>query len=171
MSGRLSDAWLEELRSRVSLEEVVSEYVPLKQKGHRFWGCCPFHNEKTPSFSVDTESQLYYCFGCHKGGTAISFIMDMERMEFMDAVRLLAERAHMELPASSAQPGEIRTTRDERERMYEANRLAARAAMGDPGALREYVENDPALGGLDRLYCQDVVEALIRLNEDVLGEP
>lgn len=126
MNGRLSDAWLEELRSRVSLEEVVSEYVPMKQKGRRFWGCCPFHNEKTPSFSVDTESQLYYCFGCHKGGTAISFIMDMERMEFMDAVRLLAERAHMELPASSAQPGEIRTTRDERERMYEANRLAAR---------------------------------------------
>ena len=102
MSGRLSDAWLEELRSRVSLEEVVSEYVPLKQKGRRFWGCCPFHNEKTPSFAVDTESQLYYCFGCHKGGTVINFVMDMERMEFMDAVRLLAERAHMELPERSS---------------------------------------------------------------------
>ncbi|MBR1821520.1 MAG: DNA primase [Clostridia bacterium] len=126
MNGRLSDTWLEELRSRVSLEEVVSEYVPLKQKGRRFWGCCPFHNEKTPSFSVDTESQLYYCFGCHKGGTVINFVMDLERMEFMDAVRLLAERAHMELPERSAQPGEPRVTRDERERMYEANRLAAR---------------------------------------------
>lgn len=126
MSGRLSDAWLEELRSRISLEEVVSEYVPLKQKGRRFWGCCPFHNEKTPSFSVDSESQLYYCFGCHKGGTAINFVMDMERMEFMDAVRLLAERAHMELPERSGQPGEVRVTRDERERMYEANRDAAR---------------------------------------------
>ncbi len=126
MSGRLSDAWLEELRSRVSLEEVVSEYVPLKQKGRRFWGCCPFHNEKTPSFSVDSESQLYYCFGCHKGGTVINFVMDMERMEFMDAVRSLADRAHMELPERSSQPGEARTTRDERERMYEANRTAAR---------------------------------------------
>lgn len=126
MNGRLSDAWLEELRSRVSLEEVVSEYVPLKQKGRRFWGCCPFHNEKTPSFSVDTESQLYYCFGCHKGGTVINFVMDLERMEFMDAVRLLAERAHMELPERSSRPGEPRVTRDERERMYEANRLAAR---------------------------------------------
>ena len=126
MSGRLSDAWLEELRARVSLEEVVSEYVPLKQKGRRFWGCCPFHNEKTPSFSVDSESQLYYCFGCHKGGTVINFVMDMERMEFMDAVRLLAERAHMELPERGAQPGEARVSRDERERMYEANRLAAR---------------------------------------------
>lgn len=126
MNGRLSDAWLEELRSRVSLEEVVSEYVPMKQKGRRFWGCCPFHNEKTPSFSVDTQAQLYYCFGCHKGGTVINFIMDMERMEFIDAVKLLAERAHMELPEGSSQPGEARTGRDERERMYEANRLAAR---------------------------------------------
>jgi len=126
MSGRLSDAWLEELRSRVSLEEVVSEYVPLKQKGRRFWGCCPFHNEKTPSFSVDSEAQLYYCFGCHKGGTAINFVMDMERMDFMDAVRLLADRAHMELPERSSQPGEASANRDERERMYEANRVAAR---------------------------------------------
>lgn len=126
MSGRLSDAWLDELRSRTSLEEVVSEYVPLKQKGRRFWGCCPFHNEKTPSFSVDTETQLYYCFGCHKGGTVIHFVMEMERMEFMDAVRYLADRAHMEIPEWTPQSGEPRTTRDERERMYEANREAAR---------------------------------------------
>jgi DNA primase len=126
MSGRLSDAWLEELRSRVSLEEVVSEYVPLKQKGRRFWGCCPFHNEKTPSFSVDSEAQMYYCFGCHKGGTVINFVMDMERMDFMDAVRLLADRAHMELPERSSQPGGVPANRDERERMYEANRVAAR---------------------------------------------
>lgn len=126
MNGRLSDAWLEELRSRVSLEEVVSEYVPLKQKGRRFWGCCPFHNEKTPSFSVDSEAQLYYCFGCHKGGTVINFVMDMERMEFMDAVRLLADRAHMELPERSSPSGQAAFDRDERERMYEANRTAAR---------------------------------------------
>ena len=126
MSGRLSDAWLEELRSRVSLEEVVSEYVPLKQKGRRFWGCCPFHNEKTPSFSVDSESQLYYCFGCHKGGTVINFVMDMERMEFMDAVRLLADRAHMEVPARSRRPGDSAASREERDRLYEVNRTAAR---------------------------------------------
>lgn len=126
MSGRLSDAWLEELRSRTSLEEVVSEYVPLKQKGRRYWGCCPFHNEKTPSFSVDTESQLYYCFGCHKGGTVIQFVMDMERMEFMDAVRYLADRAHMEVPQLTPRQGAPAASRDERERMYEANRDAAR---------------------------------------------
>ena len=126
MSGWLSDAWLNELRSRVSLEEVVSEYVPLKQKGRRFWGCCPFHNEKTPSFSVDSEAQMYYCFGCHKGGTVINFVMDMERMEFMEAVRLLADRAHMELPEGGARPGQASADREARERMYEANRVAAR---------------------------------------------
>lgn len=126
MSGRIPDAWLEELRSRTSLEEVVSEYVPLKQKGRRYWGCCPFHNEKTPSFSVDAETQLYYCFGCHKGGTAINFVMEMERMEFMDAVRHLADRAHMELPERTQVSGEAHSNREERERMYEANRLAAR---------------------------------------------
>ena len=126
MSGRLSDAWLEELRSRVSLEEVVSEYVPLKQKGRRYWGCCPFHNEKTPSFAVNSDTQLYYCFGCHKGGTVIHFVMEMERMEFMDAVRYLADRAHMDVPEVASQPGEARASRDERERMYEANRDAAR---------------------------------------------
>ena len=120
------ERWLDELRSRTSLEEVVSEYVPLKQKGRRYWGCCPFHNEKTASFSVDTEAQMYYCFGCHKGGTVINFVMEAERMEFMDAVRLLADRAHMEVPARSRRPGDSAASREERERMYEVNRAAAR---------------------------------------------
>ena len=97
MAGRFSDAWLDELRSRVSIEEIVSEYVPLKRKGRRSWGLCPFHNEKTPSFSVDTETQLFYCFGCHKGGTVIQFVMEMERLDFSEAVKLLAERAHLPL--------------------------------------------------------------------------
>ncbi len=125
MAGRLSDAWLDELRSKVSIEEVVSDYVRLRQKGKRFWGLCPFHNEKTPSFSVDSESQLYYCFGCHQGGTVIHFVMAMERMEFMEAVKYLAERAHMELPEATQGPSDG-VAREERERMYEANVLAAR---------------------------------------------
>ncbi len=124
--ARFSDVFLDELRSRVSLEEIVSEYVPLKQKGRRFWGCCPFHNEKTPSFSVDSESQLYYCFGCHKGGTAINFVMEMERMEFQEAVKYLAERAHMALPEPSAKEKSTFVNAQERERIYEANVIAAR---------------------------------------------
>ena len=125
MAVRLSDAWLDELRMRCSLEEIVSEYVPLKQKGRRFWGCCPFHNEKTPSFSVDSEAQLFYCFGCHKGGTVIHFIMDMEHMEFMDAVRYLADRAHMEMPQEDA-AGRPSYRSEDREKLYDANREAAR---------------------------------------------
>ena len=101
MAGRFSDAWLDELRSRVSIEEIVSEYVPLKRKGRRAWGLCPFHNEKTPSFSVDAETQLFYCFGCHKGGSVIQFVMEMERLDFQEAVKLLAERAHLPLPEGS----------------------------------------------------------------------
>ena len=126
MAGRFTDAWLEELRSRVPIEEVVSEYVRLKQKGKRFWGLCPFHGEKTPSFSVDSESQLYYCFGCHKGGTVFNFIMDAERMEFPEAVKYLAERAHMELPEDDRGSGGQRLSSNERERIYEANVTAAR---------------------------------------------
>lgn len=124
---RFSDAFLDELRARVNLEELVSEYVPLKQKGRRFWGCCPFHNEKTPSFSVDAESQLYYCFGCHKGGTALNFVMEMERMEFQEAVKYLAERAHLPLPEGGGERGQKASfSSQEKERIYEANVAAAR---------------------------------------------
>ena len=129
MAGRLSDAWLDELRSKVSIEEVVSEYVRLRQKGKRFWGLCPFHNEKTPSFSVDSESQLYYCFGCHQGGTVIHFVMALERMEFMEAVKYLAERAHMELPETSQGPSDG-VAREERERIV-AESLGAMDASCD----------------------------------------
>ncbi len=125
MRGRLSDTWLNELRSRVRLEEVVSEYVPLKQKGRRYWGCCPFHTEKTPSFSVNVESQQYYCFGCHKGGTVINFVMEVDHMDFMEAVKMLAERVHMELPQGVNNEA-YRRRADERERIFEANTLAAR---------------------------------------------
>ncbi|MBQ3079063.1 MAG: DNA primase, partial [Clostridia bacterium] len=127
--ARFTDTFLNELRSRVSLEEIVSEYVPLKQKGRRFWGCCPFHNEKTPSFSVDTESQMYYCFGCHKGGTALNFVMEMEHMEFQEAVRHLADRVHMAIPEPTYQGtrnNQTSVNSQERERIYEANVIAAR---------------------------------------------
>ena len=126
MSSRLPDVWLDELRGRVDIVDVVSDYVELKQKGRRFWGRCPFHGEKTPSFSVDSEAQMYYCFGCHKGGTVINFVMDIERMEFMDAVRMLAERAHMELPERVGDGRDSDKMRALRERIDEANLEAAR---------------------------------------------
>lgn len=123
MSGRIPDAWLEELRARLNIVDVVGDYVQLKPKGRRFWGLCPFHNEKTASFSVDSDGQMYYCFGCHKGGTVINFVMEMERMEFPDAVKLLAERARMQLPDSTDSREVDRTLK---ERVYAANLAAAR---------------------------------------------
>lgn len=126
MGSRLSDVWLDELRGRVDIVDVVSDYVELKQKGRRFWGRCPFHGEKTPSFSVDSEAQMYYCFGCHKGGTVITFVMDIERMEFMEAVKMLAERAHMALPELASDNRDSDKMRALRERIYEANLEAAR---------------------------------------------
>jgi len=123
MSGRIPDAWLDELRARLNIVDVVGDYVQLKPKGRRYWGLCPFHNEKTASFSVDGEEQMYYCFGCHKGGTVINFVMEMERMEFLDAVKLLAERARLDLPDSADSPEVDRTLK---ERVYAANLAAAR---------------------------------------------
>ena len=123
MSGRFPDAWLDELRARLNIIDVVGDYVKLKPKGRRHWGLCPFHNEKTASFSVDGDEQMYYCFGCHKGGTVINFVMEMERMEFPDAVRLLADRARLTLPDSDGSPEVDRTLK---ERVYAANLAAAR---------------------------------------------
>lgn len=125
MAGRIPQGWLDELRDRADIVQVVSRYVQLTPKGGRYWGLCPFHGEKTPSFTVNPQRQMYYCFGCHAGGSAITFVMEMEHLEFMDAVKLLAEQVHMDMPqlASSREDAE---SKSRKERLYEANRQCAR---------------------------------------------
>ena len=119
----LPDGFLDELISRTDIADVVSDYVQLKQKGGAsYWGLCPFHSEKTPSFHVETDRQIYHCFGCGKGGGAINFIMDIENLGFMDAVAFLAKRAGMEVPDS----GTSDETKSRRASMLELNRDAAR---------------------------------------------
>ena len=98
MAGRFPSEWIDEVRDKSDIISVVSEYVTLQKKGAKHWGLCPFHGEKTPSFSVDQEKQMFYCFGCHAGGNVITFVMNIEHMEFPEAVRHLAERAHMPIP-------------------------------------------------------------------------
>ncbi len=124
MATQYPSEWLDELRARADIASIVSEYVPLKQNGRRYWGLCPFHNEKTASFSVDSDRGFYYCFGCKAGGNVFQFIMDMERMEFGEAVRFLAEKLRIPLPEKidNAQAQQQRTVR---ERIYEINRRAA----------------------------------------------
>ena len=125
MASRFPAHWLDELRSRSDIVQVVSGYVGLKKSGRKYWGLCPFHGEKTASFSVDAEQQLYYCFGCKAGGNVINFIMDIERCSFHEAVELLAERAHIPLPEMENDT-EWEKRRTRRERLLSANREAAR---------------------------------------------
>lgn len=125
MAGRIPQGWLDELRDRADIVQVVSRYVQLTPKGGRYWGLCPFHGEKTPSFTVNPQRQMYYCFGCHAGGSAITFVMEMEHLEFMDAVKLLAEQVHMDMP-QLAPSREDAESKSRKERLYEANRQCAR---------------------------------------------
>ncbi len=122
------ESWLNELLAKNDIVSVVSSYVDLKPKGRRLWGLCPVHNEKTPSFSVSPDRQLYYCFGCHIGGTVIQFIMDVEHLTFPEAVEFLANRAGMAMP-EEVNDAAMQRERAKRERLAEACRLAARFYM------------------------------------------
>ena len=114
--------FLDELVSRSDIVDVVSSYVSLTRKGSNYFGLCPFHNEKTGSFSVSPDKQIYHCFGCKHGGGVISFIMEIENLSFPDAVRFLAKRANMEVPEDDADREGARR----RQRLLELNRDAAR---------------------------------------------
>ena len=99
-------AFLDELTARNPIEDVVGQYVTLKRSGSNLFGLCPFHGEKTASFSVAPDKGIYYCFGCHKGGSVINFQMEIEGLSYPDAVRALAKRAGLEVPrTSSTSPG------------------------------------------------------------------
>ncbi len=114
--------FLDELIARNDIADVVGSYVTLQQKGGNLWACCPFHNEKTPSFSVSPSKQMYYCFGCKKGGGVINFIMEIENLSFSDAVQFLAKRVNMEVPEEQAD----RSASRPRSRLLDLNRDAAR---------------------------------------------
>ena len=93
-----SQSFLDELLARNDIVDVVGGYVPLTSKGGSYWGCCPFHNEKTPSFHVLQDKQFYHCFGCKKGGGVINFIMEIENLSYPDAIRFLARRGDLPPP-------------------------------------------------------------------------
>ena len=136
----IPEQFIDELVARSEISDVVSSYVSLKKKGANLWGLCPFHSEKTPSFSVSQEKQIYHCFGCGKGGGVISFLMEIENLPFVDAVRLLAQRAGMEVPDASADD----ESRKKRARALAANRDAARFYhdyLKSPGGarVRDYI--------------------------------
>lgn len=125
MAARFPSSWMDELYSRVDIVQVVSSYVPLKKNGSRYWGLCPFHHEKTPSFSVNAEQNLYFCFGCKAGGNVVQFVEEMERLNFREAVEYLANMVHLPVPQLQDDP-DYEQRRSQRERLLSANREAAK---------------------------------------------
>lgn len=119
---KFGDDFLYELRSRNDIEQLISSYVQLKRRGKNLVGLCPFHNEKTPSFTVYPETQSFYCFGCGAGGEAISFVRRIENLDFIEAVRFLCERSGMQMPTE----GYDDSIAQKRKRTYEINKQAAR---------------------------------------------
>ena len=101
------DEFVERVRSQSDILTVVSGYVSMKRKGNRYWGCCPFHQENTPSFSVVPDKGFFYCFGCHVGGNAFKFISHMENVSYFEAIKLQAEKLHIPMPERQKSPEEI----------------------------------------------------------------
>ena len=95
---RYSDEILDEVKSSNDIVDVISQYISLKRSGRNYFGLCPFHNEKSPSFSVSPDKQIFHCFGCGVGGNVISFISKIEGIGFKESIEVLAERANIKLP-------------------------------------------------------------------------
>ncbi|MDF2636699.1 MAG: dnaG [Pelosinus sp.] len=146
MKDAVFDDFIDRLRSESDIVSVVSDYVSLKKKGKNYWGCCPFHNEKTPSFSVNPEKGFFYCFGCQSGGNVFNFLMKVESSTFFEAVKLLAKKLNISLPEKEKSPRE--QARDqELAKIYQVNELAkdffhsclTKTNYGKPA--REYLSN------------------------------
>ena len=120
-----SDDIIEEVRSRNDIVDVISQYVHLQKKGSSYFGLCPFHNEKTGSFSVTPSKQMYYCFGCGAGGNVFTFLMEYENLTFSEALHMLAERSGVELPKQEMSQ-QARREADKRGRLFEINKEAAK---------------------------------------------
>ena len=124
-SMRYSDDIIEEVRMKNDIVDVVSQYVKLNKRGSTYFGLCPFHNEKTPSFSVTPAKQMYYCFGCGAGGNVFNFVMEYENYSFVEAVQYLADRSGVQLPKVEMTP-EAKRQADIRNRILEVNKEAAK---------------------------------------------
>lgn len=128
---RISERFIQELQDKIDIEQVISSHISLKRKGKNLVGLCPFHNEKTPSFTVYPESRSFYCFGCGAGGDVISFVRRMDNLDYIEAVKAVAQMAGMSMP----EDGYDDTLSKQRMRLLEANREAARfyhACLMDP---------------------------------------
>ena len=120
MSSIISQNTIEQVRQASDIANIIGEYIRLKKRGRNFTALCPFHEEKTPSFSVSQEKQIYHCFGCGKGGNVFSFLMEHEKMTFVEAVRFLARKAGINIEERK----EIGGAKEELERLHYAHQVA-----------------------------------------------
>lgn len=123
--ARYPDAFLEQIKSKVDIVDLISTYVGVQRKGRDYWACCPFHNEKTPSFQIRSDHQYYRCYGCGKNGNIFMFLMDYEKLTFNEAVEKLAKRAGLEIPEQVFDP-EAKARKELREKIYAINKETAR---------------------------------------------
>jgi len=119
----IPESTIADIKNRLDIEEVVADFVSLKRKGQNLWACCPFHNEKTPSFSVSPAKGFYKCFGCGRGGDAIDFVMEIEKLNYLEALRYLAKKYGIEIKEEELSEGELRA-QSERESLYIALNFA-----------------------------------------------
>ena len=140
MAGRIPQSFIDDLVASVDIVEVIEHYVPLKRAGKEFKACCPFHDEKTPSFTVVPDKQFYHCFGCGAHGTAVGFLMDYANMEFVEAVEELARRTGREVPREGGDGGGGRRPHEDLEPLFDvlerANAWFRRQLRRHPGAAR-----------------------------------
>ena len=118
----MSTDLVQEIQNKIDIVELVAETTELERRGNRYWGLCPFHSEKTPSFSVSADRQLFYCFGCHRGGNIFTFVMERENVEFREALEILAARAGLD---SSLYSGRQGRKREELKKVAIINEVAA----------------------------------------------
>ena len=118
---RIPENKIEEIRSAVNIVDIISEFINLRKRGKNFIGLCPFHNEKTPSFTVSEDKQIFHCFGCHSGGNVFKFLMDYEKVSFIEAVKSIADRMGIQVEYEDQQSPEKQS---EQEILYDVNDLA-----------------------------------------------
>jgi len=150
---RVMQSSTEEIKARLNIVDVIAGYVKLDKSGSHWKACCPFHRERSPSFMVNEERQMWHCFGCNKGGDVFAFVMEMEGMGFRDALVMLAERAGVELPQYSKESQEhYQEERDEKTRLYEIHELATKFYEKQ---LWEGIGKDQSLGYLRKRGLSD----------------
>src|SRR3990172_5249096 len=134
MAGRIPPEFIDELMTRVDIVEVIDTRVPLRKSGRNYSACCPFHDEKTPSFTVSPEKQFYHCFGCGAHGTALGFLMEYEHLEFVEAVHELAGQVGLQVPQQAVGSAPAQAGKDLYELLHQAAHFYARQLREHPDA-------------------------------------